>query len=206
MRGGHLYIAPESNGWLSVGFWFARAVSRTPVLRRRCHENLLYPLQPLSASAADVCHARPAFSGVTLGALAPGDVLMPAANLRHFHGRAAEAPARHSADFDALSPPGAGVAAGDQGMRDLVQDRVAHLVDLVEERQRPRERDHLSRRPAAAKPPLGPVELEPPVGQPVRLHQLPREQASRVHIHPSILAARPTRCRAMGRQVSAAAR
>jgi hypothetical protein len=67
------------------------------------------------------------------------------------------------------------VVAGREGVRDLVQDRVAHLIDSVQQRKRARERNHPSRRLARSEAPPRVVEAERPVVQAVLLEQRCRE-------------------------------
>ena len=72
---------------------------------------------------------------------------------------------------------------GTERMRDLVQDRVANLVDAIEQRQRARERDAAVGVIASTKPPPGVVEGKAPVGQAVLEHQLASKMTGFIKIH-----------------------
>jgi hypothetical protein len=64
--------------------------------------------------------------------------------------------------------------AGRERVGDLVQDRVANLVDRVQERQRPRQRDRPAADPTGSEATAGVIELESPTGKPMLLHQVAR--------------------------------
>jgi hypothetical protein len=68
-------------------------------------------------------------------------------------------------------------------MRDFVQNRVPHLIDSIEKRQRPRERDPPIRIIAPPEPPSRMIELKSPANQPMPADQLARKIGGFVEIH-----------------------
>jgi hypothetical protein len=68
-------------------------------------------------------------------------------------------------------------------MSDLMQDRIANLVDAVQKRQWPRERDAAMGIVASPKPTTRVIERKPPIGQAVLNHQLSREVGGFVEVH-----------------------
>jgi hypothetical protein len=60
-------------------------------------------------------------------------------------------------------------------MGDLMQNRVPHLFNVIQQHQRPRKRNDLLPWPTRPEPPPGVVELKPPADQPMLPHELPSQ-------------------------------
>jgi hypothetical protein len=77
------------------------------------------------------------------------------------------------------------VAVGwtDQGVRDLVQDRLADLTRREQRRQRPTQPDLASIEPAHARPGLGAVDNDAPLVEAVPAENLVREAYRFIDVH-----------------------
>ena len=95
------------------------------------------------------------------------------------------APLPRAADGERRAPPGrvVTVARPDQGVGDLVEDRVADLAVGVEGRQRGAQTERAGREPADTRPALGGVVLDGPLGQAVHLQQVLGEGVGVAQVH-----------------------
>lgn len=82
------------------------------------------------------------------------------------------------------------IVAGRKRVGDFVQDRIAHLIQSVQKRQRARERDHLAFPLAGTKSPPRVVEAKGPVEQAMLFQQISRQMFCFEEVHRSIFPVR----------------
>ena len=152
--------------------------------RSRCADFALHIHQRSAAFGADVpppCHPPPIHPP---RAASTSETVRCRLPRRRRHLTLGVTPSRRGADAPARRlPPASMPVAGRQRVCDLVQDGVLHLLDPVQDHQRPRQRDQLRVPLARSKPAPRMIKPERPAAQAMFLHQSYRQVACFGRMH-----------------------